>query len=283
MAEHHRNPLLPTDISCSELLRRVCGRLGLAGYEPGSPAQLSYLAANAHRWLGYDTTPKALWALSGAAGNPPGLDPRQWWDSWLEHGTSGTCFATAIAFGWLLRQLGYSSVIDGWRLAGLNNGVGVHHATNRVALGDRQVLIELSSSVQVPLLWPQEGQASSDPGRASTLSCVAGRYQLHTPRAADIGLKLYELVVQDMTLSQMLGYYQEAVSFAPAAQTRVIVARTRLDGRVVSMSGRRQLVRRGMDVLNETDLSRADQMRTLEYLGFSSAWVAQLDSRGAFT
>lgn len=265
------------------LLAHLRQRLGLAVYADGTLAQLDHLVARAHQLLGYDSTPKVLWALTGAVGDPPGMDPTQWWESWCEYGTSGTCYSAGLAFGALLEALGFESTIDGWLLDGGDALAGIDHVTNRVRLPDgTEWVIELSSSVREKLELPAEGRASSDSARGATLSRVGGVTQLHLPWAVAPHLKSMRLMATDVTAVQLLESARRVAALAPASQQRLVVARTRSDGAVVSLFEDKVLLRQGPKVLRNLSATPADCHRLMQTMGFTDTWLDKLSSAGAF-
>jgi N-hydroxyarylamine O-acetyltransferase len=106
-----------------ELRDRVLDRLGF----PAAPSRdLEGLRALYGAWCAsvpFDNTRKMI-ALRTAGGDPlPGGDARDFFESFLAHGTGGTCWPTSNALFELLRSAGF----EARRVAGSMRDTGPRH------------------------------------------------------------------------------------------------------------------------------------------------------------
>lgn len=264
-----------------DTLTQVAARFGARPGDTSSEA-LAALVGQLHARLGYDSSQKALWHAAGRAGDPPGLDPVDFWKSWLVDGTSGTCFATTVALGHLFEFLGFTSRMCGWRsTVGLGHdvaGVGVAHGGNVVTTGDGvEWLVETSSPVYHPVRVPAAGGASRSPDGRLTLHHT-DRLRMVLQRVSSAALKEYELMVDPLDVADARRAYLEAVTLRDVSvSSTLLVSRTLPGGRIVIVTGDRVLVSSdGRRVHEHLGVPAADMVRTLELLGFSGAYAARV-------
>lgn len=142
----------------AELTDRVKSKLGL----PSSKHSLDlaglndvYAAYSGH--VPNDNIQKRIW-LTGDKSRPvAGGEPTQFFESWLEHGTGGTCFPANGALCELLRALGFNA----WRILGSVIMEGIeregNHGTVLVRIEDANYLVDaqLASFSALPLIVGQ--------------------------------------------------------------------------------------------------------------------------------
>lgn len=262
-----------------ETTTAISARLGVPEAAPDL-ATLERICAGLHRHVGYDTTPKQRWAFDGGHGDPPGLDPSEYWDTFLTHGASGTCFATALALDAYLNAVGFDTTISAWRMLGRPTPTGFGHATNTISIGADRYIVEASSSVPAPLLWPGDDGATGDAGGVATVTSCQGRTRMHLPRAAGAGAKAYELVDADVTRDTVAASYHDMVRLSPGPQRDLVWARTRSDGVTASIGEGTYLLRAGYQVLASTSIDAAAARAALSRGGHSAEWLDELDRIG---
>lgn len=97
-----------------ELVERILSRLSLTHRPTLDLVGLNALYA---AWCGnvpFDNVRKRIWFASDQTTPLPGQDPTEFFENWLTHGTSGTCWPTSGAMYALLNSLGF----DARRIAG---------------------------------------------------------------------------------------------------------------------------------------------------------------------
>jgi arylamine N-acetyltransferase len=138
----------------AELLNRVISKLGL----PGRPSlDLAGLNATYAAYSGHipnDNIQKRIW-LAGDKSRPvTGGDPTQFFESWLAHGTGGTCFPSNGALCELLCGLGF----EAWRILGAVTMEGIeqdgNHGTVLVRIDGANYLVDaqLAAFAALPLI-----------------------------------------------------------------------------------------------------------------------------------
>lgn len=98
------SPALPTALS-----KRVLHRLGFAGWKEATPASLTALYAAWCQKVPFDNVQKLIYLRNGSTGPLPGATAEHFFETWLQHGTGGTCWAGAGALASLLTSLGFQA------------------------------------------------------------------------------------------------------------------------------------------------------------------------------
>ncbi len=162
----HFDPVVPP-----ELMERVLAKLGLADWPSLDIAGLNALYAVYCRSVpAIDSIPKRIW-FAGEQRTPlPGGEPREYFESWIAHGTGGTCWATNGAMYSLLHSLGF----DARRIAGcivLEEYPGTNHGTAVVTL-DRVDYLVAANLAAFEVLSLVPGTATSAGNSIHRLSAV---------------------------------------------------------------------------------------------------------------
>lgn len=98
---------MPHAILSPRLLEQVLARLNLPGRVELTPEGLK---AVYHAWchsVPFDNIQKLIHVRNGKSGPLPGSTAEDFFSSWLEHGTGGTCWAGSGALAGLLNTLGF--------------------------------------------------------------------------------------------------------------------------------------------------------------------------------
>jgi N-hydroxyarylamine O-acetyltransferase len=99
-----------TDVLPEALVDRVLTKLGLSGRPDVTLDGLSALFAAWSRGVPFDNVRKLIHIRRQAPGPFPGDDSVDFFESWLQHGTGGTCWGTNGALFRLVRSLGFTAV-----------------------------------------------------------------------------------------------------------------------------------------------------------------------------
>ncbi len=160
----------------------VLERLGL-----GSPpaADLDGLRDLYLRWcrsVPFDNVRKLIALRSGGSGPLPGMDPDDFFDAWLTHGTGGTCWPSAAALDALLRACGFDSRLVAASMA--DTGVA-SHGTTVVRLEGGDWLVDSSMLTEVPVrLSPTEATATGHAVLPTTAEPVDEGWLMTFPQAS---------------------------------------------------------------------------------------------------
>jgi len=130
-------PLLP-----EPLVERVLTRLGFAGYPSADLAGLNALYAAVSGGIGLDNIQKRIW-LAGKRDTPlPGGEPVEFFETWLEHGTAGTCFPVSGGFCALLQAIGFDARRIGGSVDSGGNDIDGNHGSVVVRVDDADFLVD---------------------------------------------------------------------------------------------------------------------------------------------
>jgi arylamine N-acetyltransferase len=151
------------------LARRTLARLGFA---TPPPPDLDGLSAVYRGWctqVPFDNTRKMIALRTSASGPLPGVHADDFFESWLAHGTGGTCWPSSHALFALLVAAGFAAR----RVAGSMRDLGVvSHASVKVRIDDLDWLVDSSMLLNTPLplgpdvhrgddpVWPVEVEAT---------------------------------------------------------------------------------------------------------------------------
>ena len=130
----------------SRLLVRVRSALGLGGDIPLTVEGLSEVYRAWCSRIPFDNIRKMIELSAG--GPLGGLDPADFFEHWLEHGTGGTCWPSSNALYTLLRSIGF----DARRVAGSMYDLGaINHGTVKVRLDGQDWLTDTCMLTHRPL------------------------------------------------------------------------------------------------------------------------------------
>jgi arylamine N-acetyltransferase len=149
VAAKEQSPMLSTD-----LLERVLAKLGLNEKPATDLAGLNKVYAAFSANVSTDNILKRIWLVGDQKRPVTGGEPGEFFESWLAHGTGGTCFPASGALFALLSTLGFdaqrylaSVMMDGIETDG-------NHGTVVVCMEGQDYLVDaqLGSYVALPLV-----------------------------------------------------------------------------------------------------------------------------------
>lgn len=145
----------------SELGERVLTRLGFSRTPEPTPDGLRALYAAWCRQVPFDNVRKLIHVRSGNSGPLPGSTPPDFFESWLAHGTGGTCWSGAGAFHALLSSLGFDAS-RGIATMLVAPHLPPNHGTVLVTLEGRRFLADGSILHGEPLELAEESETRVD-------------------------------------------------------------------------------------------------------------------------
>lgn len=161
-----------------ELLERVLAALGLSTLPEANEQGLQriYGAWCAH--IPFDNVRKLIHLRSGQAGNLPGDDATDFFNSWLRHGVGGTCWAGNGALQALLCALGFDAHRGLATMLSSPNATP-NHGTVVVSLGAHRFLLDASILHGSPLLLDEVGSGVDHPAWGVRCLRREGRWHIH--------------------------------------------------------------------------------------------------------
>lgn len=126
-----------------QLLERVLARLGFSRRPDPTPETLRALYAAWCARVPFDNVRKLIHVRDGNAGRLPGSSPEDFFESWLKHGTGGTCWSGAGGCVSLLQTLGFDA-LRGIGTMLVAPGLPPNHGTVQVAFGPDRYLVDCS-------------------------------------------------------------------------------------------------------------------------------------------
>lgn len=132
------------------LVERVLGRLGFGAHPAVDRDGLGRLYAAWCRSVPFDNVQKRIALAEGREGLLPGDDPADFFETWLEAGTGGTCWAGNGALCELLLALGFDAQ-RGIATMLVAPGVPPNHGTVCVGLAEERLLVDASMLFVEPL------------------------------------------------------------------------------------------------------------------------------------
>ncbi len=144
----------------SELRDRITERLG---FSSAPSPNFSGLKALYGAWCAnvpFDNVCKMIALRAGGDLPLPGMQAEEFFEMWLTHGASGTCWATSNALLELALSLGFKA----HRIVGCIGDRGIiNHGSVRVTIDGSEWLVDASVHTNVPLPLNKEVFVNSDP------------------------------------------------------------------------------------------------------------------------
>lgn len=129
-------------------IANTLSRLGLNPSLPPSAQALSSLYRSWCLHVPFDNIRKTTALFSGANGTLPGIEPSEFFESFLEHGSGGTCWATSNALYTLCKQCGFDALRGTASMFDMGNE---SHAVVIVRVDGRDWLLDSSLLTMNPL------------------------------------------------------------------------------------------------------------------------------------
>jgi arylamine N-acetyltransferase len=255
----------------NELRDRVLARLG---FEAPPSTDLRGLQMIYRAWclqVPFDNTRKMLALTTGASGSLPGIEPDDFFESWLAHGTGGTCWPTANAIFALLQAAGF----EARRVAGSMMDVGtVNHGTVKVRIDDEDWLADSSMLTNDPLPLRPGVFIGADPVLPLEIESTDGTHLLwfDVPPMADSGDYLPCRLLVDPADEALFGdTYDRSRGMSPFNQR--LYARRNRPGEMLLLFGNLRIARTASGT-DRRPLSPDELKRSLrEEIGISEAMV----------
>jgi N-hydroxyarylamine O-acetyltransferase len=254
---------------------RVLKRLGI----PSRPAtDLNGLRTVYHAWcehVPFDNILKMIALRSGNSDPLPGGSADEFFENWLGYGCGGTCWPTSNALSELLCWLGF----DAWRITGSMRDLGyANHASVRVAVADRDWLVDSSALTEIPLPLAKEVFVSDGPVLPVEIEPSDGTHVLWT-RTPPNSSYLPCRILGTADLAFYLARYEESRTRSPFNQRAYV--RRNDSGRPVVLLGH-TLFTGGRGGLKSTALSEKEVCCTLrDYFGISETLIRRWVQCGA--
>ena len=251
-----------------ELRDRVLVRLGFSGVPP---RDLEGLRALYRAWCAsvpFENARKMI-ALRTAAEHPlPGGQARDFFCSWLAHGTGGTCWPTSNALFELLRSAGF----EARRVAGSMRDTGaVSHASVKVRIDGGDWLVDSSMLTNVPLPLGDRVFVHADPVFAAEVEPTDGTHVIWADMPPNSSYLPCRLLVDPASHDLYLAGYEASRERSPFNQ-RLYARRNRPGEQLVLVGPTR--FSKTADGLTSQDLAAEELCRELrEGIGLSNALV----------
>jgi len=261
-----------------KLRRRFLERLGLSS-EP--QIDLDGLSTLYRAWcdtVPFDNAAKLIALRTGEAGALPGIDPNQFVESYLEHGVTGTCWASSNMLYMLVHGAGF----DAYRLAGSMRDSGIlSHGATRVHVDGRDWLIDPAMLARDPIPVSDVPFNSSDSLWGVEVEAVDGTHIIWWDAVPSPEYIPCRLQAEPVTYEFYFNGYEASREKSPFNE-RIYVRRNKPHG-VLVITGNRRFLKTAAGVeaslLSEEQLE--DHLR--EEAGFSKAIVEALRECGAIS
>jgi N-hydroxyarylamine O-acetyltransferase len=256
------------------LTEAVLGKLGFSSSPDPDRAGLDAVYSAWCRRVPFDNLVKRIHLASGSRARIANGPPDAFFDSWLRHGTGGTCWPSAGGLHALLVALGFDARRGSAAMYDNFTGPIHTHASTLVRL-DRQLWwVDSSMLTNAPLpLIPNEATRHDDPVSPVWSEPVDDLWRIWWTGAIDgkeIGCLLLDA---DVTAEHYLVRYEASRDMSPF-NTALYTTHNTPDGRVSLALGAR--FERTADGITSTGLGDDRDRILIEEFGYSEAIVAQL-------
>ena len=257
-----------------DLTERVLAKLGLSGYPSLDRGGLDEVYAAWCRRVPFDNVVKRIHLASGSGDRIANGPPVAFFESWLRHGTGGTCWPSAGGLHALLVSLGFDARRGSAAMFDNLSGPIHTHGTTLVRLDGQLLWVDSSMLTNVPLpLIPHEATRHDDPVSPVWSEPVADLWRVWWTGAIDgeeIGCLLLDA---DVTADHYLVRYEASRAMSPF--NTMLYATRNTGGARVTLAFDTRFERRP-DAIVSAPLG-ADRARVMiEEFGYSEEIVAQL-------
>jgi N-hydroxyarylamine O-acetyltransferase len=239
------------------LARRILERLGFAA---PPPVDLDGLSAVYRAWctrVPFDNSRKMIALATGASGPLPGVYADDFFESWLAHGTGGTCWPSSNALFALLEAAGF----DARRVAGSMRDLGVvSHASVKVRLDGRDWFVDSSMLVNRPLPLGDGVHLSADPVWPVEVEATGGTHVIWWQTPPSSACIPCRLLLDPAPFQEYLDGYERSRAHSPFNQR--LYARINRPGELVILLGRTLFSRTATGV-SSRDLKADELLRAL--------------------
>lgn len=259
-----------------QLAQRVLERLGFADPPPRDPSGLSAVYRAWCMNVPFDNTRKMIALRTGAEGPLPGTHAGDFFESWLAHGTGGTCWPSSNALFALLTSAGF----DARRVVGSMRDLGVlSHASVKVRIGGVDWLVDSSMLVNVPL--PLEGAVffGDDPVWPVEVEPVDGTHVIWWQAPPNPAYMPCRLLLDPAPYHEYFDGYERSRGRSPFNQR--LYARINRPGELIILLGRTRFSRTAAGITSR-DLEANELLQSLrKEIALSGALVDEWVACGA--
>ena len=257
------------------LQQRILLRLGFTAAPPADLQGLTALYAAWSASVPFDNVRKLV-ALHRNDRTPlPGTDAHDFFESWLRHGTGGTCWAGSTALHALLESLGF----DVRRAAGSMRDLGIpNHGTVKVRVAGRDYLVDSSMLTGAPVPLDDVPFRSGREGGVE-VETDRGSHVVWFDSPPHAGLFPCRLLLDQVDATFFRDAHERTRASSPFNAT--LYARRNRDGRRIVLKGSTKYTRTAAGTTEEA-LDREGLLAALrEDIGISSAMAAEWAASGA--
>ncbi len=267
-------PLYDRSMLAPDLTEAVLTKLGLSERPAPDRAGLGDLYLAWCRRVPFDNLVKRIHLVSGSGGPFPNGEPVPFFESWLAHGTGGTCWPSSAGLHALLSTLGFDARRGSAAMFDNLSGPIHTHGTTLVRVDGVDHWVDTSMLTDVPLrLVPHEPTRRDHPVSPAWSEPVDDLWRVWWTSAAnaeEIGCLLLD---DDVSSEHYLARYEASRDMSPF-NTAVYASSNTDEARITVAIGQR--FERRADGITSVPLG-ADRDRVLmEDFGYSEAIVAQL-------
>ncbi|WP_437315889.1 arylamine N-acetyltransferase [Sorangium sp. So ce385] len=259
-----------------ELVDTVLERFGLKARPPLSLQGLNVLYKAWCKHVPFDNAQKRLYFQTTHQGPLPGGKPRSFFESYLEHGTGGTCWSTSSAFYALTKALGFSVRLASGSVLGTPDQNFPNHGTVIATIEGGSYLLDTSmlSEQALPLI-KRESSATRDPVYGIRAEPLGDAWRLffkpgHSRDELECQLELEE-IDHDFLLARYASTRQVSLF------NKVLYARKNLpDGGIITIGRGKLIVTDPHNQVSVTPVLEERDALLIERFGFSEELVSRL-------
>jgi arylamine N-acetyltransferase len=224
---------------------------------------------------------KRIHLASGSAAPIPNGDPDFFFESWLEHGTGGTCWPSTLALHALLVALGFDVRIGSAAMSGDPSPEVHSHGTLLVTThepgGDELWWVDTSMLTDEPVpLVPETPTTLDHPLRPVRVEPRRGLWQVHWFSPALGGEMPCRLLDADVTVEHCLDRYEWSRGSGNGPFNQAVFS-TRTEANAVRAYAFSELVELAEHGITRTKVAPDDRNTVLhEVFGYSHAILEQL-------
>jgi N-hydroxyarylamine O-acetyltransferase len=257
-----------------ELTEAVLAKLGLSGRPATDRAGLGEVYAAWCRKVPFDNLVKRIHLVSGSSAPFPNGEPVPFFESWLAHGTGGTCWPSSAGLHALLVTLGFDARRGSAAMFDNLSGPIHTHGTVLVRVDETDHWVDSSMLTNAVLpLVPHEPTRHDDavsPVWAEPVDDLWRVWWTSSANADAIGCLLLD---DDVSPEHYLARYEASRDMSPF-NTAVYANRNTDDSRITVAVGQR--FERRPDGITSAPVGDDRDRVLVEEFGYSEAIVAQL-------
>ncbi|MBL4639718.1 MAG: arylamine N-acetyltransferase [Kordiimonadaceae bacterium] len=147
-----------------DVYERFLDRVGYSKKPPATEDTLNAIFKVWCRDVGYDNVLKRIYFTDGSSGPLPVMDPNTFIDSWLKHGTSGSCWPSGEALVGVLELTGFNVERVAGQMLECNDPMDPNHGSMIVHLDGRRLYVDpgIASEAALELIEGQETKTANE-------------------------------------------------------------------------------------------------------------------------